>query len=370
MLRTRTGISSSPSAPSIDPLAAEVVEVDDESLAFYTLALSRGWSDGLPVVAPTEERVRAMLAATPYHADDVIAELPPASVAATVELAAVNAVLAGCAAEAFPLVIAALEAFAAPGFNAFALTTTTSSVHPALIVNGPSRDRQGIDYGPGCMGGAAGRGSMTIGRAVSLCLRNIGGQRVGVNSKSVFGQPARTGLCFGEWEERSPWPSLAARRGFSSGDDVVTVHGSKGTFPMADINNDDARDLAYLVAKTLAFPLSNLYLTPTGDNGQMVLAVNPIWADRFAAEFPSVEDFQAYLWLHCWQPITLWPEPNRAVLERNGRVGAGGEVRLVGRPDQLVPVVCGGLGSLHAVCLPSWGESEMQSAAAVHADRG
>ena len=367
MLRTRTGISSSPLAPSVDPLAAEVVEVDDESLAFYSLALSRGWSDGLPVVAPTEERVRAMLAATPYHADDVIAELPPSGRAATIELAAVNAVLAGCAPAGFPLVVAALEAIAVPGFNAFALTTTTSSVHPALIVNGPSRDRLGIDYGPGCMGGAAGRGSMTIGRALSLCLRNIGGQRVGVNSKSVFGQPARTGLCFGEWEERSPWPPLAARRGFAASEDVVTVHGSKGTFPMADINNDDASDLAYLVAKTIAFPLSNLYLTPTGDNGEMVLAVNPIWADRFAAAFASVEDFQAYLWEHCWQPIGLWPAPNRTVLERNGRVDGEGRVRLVSRPAQLVPIVCGGLGSLHAVCLPSWGESEMQSVAAAHA---
>jgi hypothetical protein len=367
LLRTRTGISSSPSAPSVDPLAAEVIDVDDESLAFYALALARGWTDGLPVVAPTEERVRAMLAATPYHADDVIAELPPAGRAATVELAAINAVLAGCAPAALPLVIAALEGIAVPAFNAFALTTTTSSVHPALIVNGPSRDRLGIDYGPGCMGGAAGRGSMTIGRAVSLCLRNVGGQRVGVNSKSVFGQPARTGLCFGEWEERSPWPPLATRMGFAANDDVVTVHGSKGTFPLADINNDDARDLAYMVARTIAFPLSNLYLTPTGDVGQMVLAVNPIWADRFAAEFPSVEDFQDYLWQHCWQPITLWPEPNRAVLDRNGRIDDDGRVRLVSRPAQLVPVVCGGLGSLHAVCLPSWGESELQSVAAVQA---
>jgi len=217
------------------------------------------------------------------------------------------------------------------------------------------------------MGGAAGRGSMTIGRAVSLCLRNIGGQRVGVNSKSVFGQPARTGLCFGEWEERSPWPSLASRRGFAPGQDVVTVHGSKGTFPMADINNDDPRDLAVLVAKTMAFPLSNLYLTPRGANGQMVLAVNPIWAERFGRAFPVMEDFQSFLWEHCWQPATLWPDANRAILERNGRIDTQGRVALCARPDQLVVIVCGGLGNLHAVCLPSWGESDMQSQAVVDA---
>ena len=106
--------------------------------------------------------------------------------------------------------LAALEALLVPEWNAFGLTTTTSSVFPMLIVNGPSRDALGIDYRAGCMGGAGGRGSMTIGRAVSLCLRNIGGQRAGETSRSVFGQPARFGICFGEWEERSPWPSLAA----------------------------------------------------------------------------------------------------------------------------------------------------------------
>src|ERR1700730_13060511 len=196
------------------------------------LAMQRGWGDGLPLIAPTEERVRAVLAATPYHAEDVIVELPPARRAATVELAAVNAVLAGCEPAAFPFVIAALEAIGVPAFNAFALTTTTSGVHPALLVNGPSRDRLGIDYGPGCMGGAAGRGSMTIGRGVSLCIRNVVGPRVGTNAKSVCGQPARTGLCFAEWEERSPWPSLASQLGFGSDEDVVTVHAGKGTFPM------------------------------------------------------------------------------------------------------------------------------------------
>jgi hypothetical protein len=367
LLKTRSQISSAPSAPSIDPLASEVVEVDDDPVAFLELSLRSEWGDGLPMVPPTEERVRAMLAGTPYHADDVVAELPPGRREATVELAAINAVMAGCEPAGLPLVIAALEAIATPEFNAFGITTTTSGTHPMLIVNGPSRDRLGIDYGPGCMGGAAGRGSMTIGRAVSLCLRNVGGQRVGKNSKSVFGQPARTGLCFAEWEERSPWPSLACQLGFQADEDVVTVHAGKGTFPMADTNNDDALDLLYLVAKTTAFPLSNKYLTPSASNGQMVLAFNPLWAERFGRVFPDIVELQGYLFEHAWQPIDLWPAANQAVLEANGRVDEKGRVRLCARPDQLVVIVCGGLGGLHAVCLPSWGDSEMASRAAVHA---
>jgi hypothetical protein len=229
-----------------------------------------------------------------------------------------------------------------------------------LLVNGPSRDELAIDYRAGCMGGAAGRGSMTIGRAVALCIRNIGGQRAGETTKTVFGQPARFGFCIGEWEERSPWPSLAARRGFTTDQDVVTVHGGKGTFPLADIHNDDARDLLYLIAKSIAFPLSNMFLGNV-QNGEVVVAINPMWADRFGAEFPDVEELQGFLRENAWQPIDLWPVPNQEILRKKERVDADGRVHLVARPDQIVPIVCGGLGSLHAIALPSFGESQMQS---------
>ena len=171
----------------------------------------------------------------------------------------------------------------------------------------------------------------------------------------MFGQPGRLGVCFGEWEERSPWPSLAEQRGYPRDDDVVTVHGGKGTFPIADINNDDPRDLLYLVAKSVAFPLSNKFLAPTAGNGETVVAVNPMWAQRFGRAFPDVDDLKAYLWEHAWQPIELWPEPNQAVLEEKDRVDANGRVYLSERPDQFVVVVCGGLGSLHAVALPELG---------------
>jgi hypothetical protein len=282
---------------------------------------------------------------------------------ATVELVAANAALAGVQPEAFPLVLAALEALLTPEWNAFGLTTTTSSVFPMLIVNGPARDELGIDCRASCMGGAAGRGSMTIGRAVALCLRNIGGQRAGETTKSVFGQPARFGFCIGEWEERSPWPSLAQRRGFAADDNVVTVHGGKGTFPIADIHNDDARDLLYLIAKSLAYPLANMYLGHAA-NGEVVLAINPMWAERFAQPFPDIEQLQQYLRDNAWQPIDMWPPGNQEILRKKGRVDADGRVHLVARADQIVPIVCGGLGSLHAIGLPSFGESQMQSQAA------
>jgi hypothetical protein len=344
-------------------LTGEQVEVPADPQALYELSVAEQWGDGVPVLPPTDAAIEALLASTPDPADHVVGVLPPQYGVATVELVAANAAMAGVEPAAFPLVLAALEALLVPEWNAFGLTTTTSSVFPMVIVNGPSRDRLGIDHRAGCMGGAAGRGSMTIGRAVSLCLRNIGGQRAGETSRTVFGQPARFGMCFGEWEERSPWPSLAQRRGFAAEVDVATVHGGKGTFPLADIHNDDPRDLLRLLAKSMAYPLANMYLG-NADNGEVVLAVNPMWAERFGTAFPDVADLQSFLHQHAWQPLDLWPDANREILVAKGRVGARDRVYLTARPEQIVPVVCGGLGSLHAIALPSFGESAMQSVAA------
>jgi hypothetical protein len=341
-------------------LSTERVEVPADALAQYERALAEHWSDGAPLLPATDDAVAALLAASPYAADHVVCVLPPVNGVATAELVAVNAAMAGVEPAAFPVVVAALEALSEPEWNAFGLTTTTSSVCPMLIVNGPCRDALAIDHRAGCMGGAGGRGSATIGRAVALCLRNIGGQRAGETTKSVFGQPARAGFCIGEWEERSPWPSLSQRRGFRAGDDVVTVHGGKGTFPLADIHNDDARDLLYLIAKSTAYPLANMFLGNAG-NGEVVIACNPMWAARFGAVFPDVDDLASFLHEHAWQPIELWPAANARILEDKGRVDARGRVHLVERADQIVPIVCGGLGGLHAIVLPSFGESTMQS---------
>lgn len=348
-------------------LRSQSIDVPADPTALYELSLEQGWGDGVPLLPATDDRISALLTETPFPADLVLGELPPRFGTATVELVAINAAMAGVTPQAFPLVLAAIEAILVPEWNAFGLTTTTSSVFPMLIVNGPSRDSLRIDYRAGCLGGAAGRGSMTIGRAVALCLRNIGGQRAGETSRTVFGQPARFGLCFGEWEERSPWASLAERRGFTREQDVVTVHGGKGTYPLADVNNDDPHDLAYTIAKSLAFPMNNWFLELTGDSGQLVLLVNPMWAERLGHTFPAVGSFQEALWEHAWQPIEFFRPNNQRVLHEKDRVDAEGRVRLAGRPDQYVPVVCGGLGGLHAVALTSFVQSEMQSVVAQRA---
>ena len=135
-------------------LTAEQVEVAANPRALYELSLAESWGDGAPLLPPTDDVVQALLDATPYPADHVVGALPPKYGVATVELVAINAAMAGCEPAALPFVLAALEALLVPEWNAFGLTTTTSSVFPLPIVNGPSRDALGIDYRAGCMGGA------------------------------------------------------------------------------------------------------------------------------------------------------------------------------------------------------------------------
>ena len=310
----------------------------------------------------TDDAIEALLGATPYPADHAVCVLPPCNGVATVELIAVNAAMAGCEPAAFPLVIAALEAISEPEWNAFGLTTTTSSVFPMLLVNGPSRDDLGIDYRAGCMGGAAGRGSMTIGRAVSLCLRNIGGQRAGETTKTVFGQPARFGFCIGEWEERSPWPSLAERRGFTRRPGRRDRARRQGHVPPRRHPQRRRPRPPLPDRQEHRVPALQHVSSATPQNGEVVVAINPMWAERFGSAFPEIEDMQQFLRDNAWQPIDLWPAANQEILRDRGRVdrrGPGAPRRPV--PEQIVPMVCGGLGSLHAIALPSFGESQMQS---------
>jgi len=347
---------------------AATLSVDDDPYALLKLSLAQKWGDGLPLIPPTDARLEVMLAGTPLAPGHVVApRMAPKGNAATVELIAINAVMAGCAPEHLPLLIAAIEAMDEPGYNAFGLAATTAPVVTTMIVNGPSRDDLGIDCRASCMGGAAGHGSVTLGRALQLCLRNIGGMRAGINTRSVHGQPARvSGLCFGEWEERSDWSTLAERQGFKRTQDVVTVHAGMGTSSHVDSNTTDDRQLVYLIAKSLATPMGNLY-QPTRTRGEVVVVINPMWAERFQKTWPKVEDFQQFIHENAWQPIDFWPKQPREVYEKLDRVDHRGRIYAVVGPERIQPVVAGGLGNLHLTTLPSWGESEMASRAAQRA---
>ena len=344
--------SCGPEGCEIDWLASPRVEVDADPVAFTKFATDAGWGDGLPLVPPTESRVREFVQASGRFPDDLLGAVPPRNGRATVEKVAVNAVMAGAPPEAMPLLCASIEAMVDPLLNLFALNTTTCCVVPGVFVNGPARHELAIPYGAGCFGGEAGP-APAIGRALRLVMRNVGGQVVGVSSKSVFGQPGRvTGIVVAEWEERSPWAPLAERRGVSG--NALTVHGVTGTIDVADTAATNGVDLLEIIGKSLAFPGTNAFIE--GWHGaEIMVAIAPPWADLIASEYPSIEVVQQMLWEHAKLPAAWWPGIHREHHEKHGRVDADGMVHLVQSPEQMIVMVCGGLGNLHALAMHSFG---------------
>jgi hypothetical protein len=193
----------------------------------------RGWTDGLPVVPPTEGRVLAMLDGTTRDPDDVVAVVPPNLAPVTVEKVAVNAVMAGCRPEYLPVVLAAVEAACTDEFNIHGVLATTWFAGPVVIVNGPVTRAIGMNSGINALG-QGNRANATIGRALQLVVRNVGGGRPGEVDRATLGTPGKYSFCFAEEETSSPWESLAVERGFRPDASTVTLFAGGGVHGVAD----------------------------------------------------------------------------------------------------------------------------------------
>jgi len=351
-----------PEGCEIDWLASQRHEAELDIEGFTAFAMEQGWGDGLPMVPPTETRVRTMLAANNRYPDEVITVLPPMRAECTVEKIAINAVMAGAPPESLPLLIAALEGIGDGDFELYGINATTASVVPAMFVNGPIRDKLAIPYKHGCFGGQAST-AVAIGRALRLIIRNVAGQVVGVTSQSTFGQPGRiTGILVGEWEERSPWAPLAERRGVKG--DAVTVYGAMGTMNILDTTSQKGPEFLEMIGKSLAYPGTNCF-SPAVPFGETLVALNPICAKIVARDVPKIEDVQEILWRQSSLPIEWFEHLHRGQLEDQERVRADGRVYLVPEPKDVQVMVCGGTGGLHAAAIHSFGTSITQTRAII-----
>ena len=203
------------------PIRARRIDVapsDDVDEFMY----DQGFSDGLPLVAPTPERVLRMLSGTARDPQGIVAIVPPSMAPVTVEKVAINAVMAGCKPEYLPVVIAGVEAVCTDEFNIHGVNATTMGATPVLVVNGPIRQRIGMNMKQAALGNGN-RANATIGRAVRLVVRNVGGARPGGTDRSTMSSPMKFTMCFAEWEEGSPWEPLHVERGFQREDSVVTA---------------------------------------------------------------------------------------------------------------------------------------------------
>jgi len=210
----------------------------------------RGWSDGLPVTPPTDERVLAMLQGTRRRPDEIVGKIPPYLGTCTVEKVAINAVLAGCKPEYMPVLLAALEAALEPVFTLHGVLATTYFSSPIIIVNGPVARAIGMNCGLNVLG-QGNRANATIGRALNLIVQNVGGGRPGEADRSTLGAPSKYTLCFAEDESDPEWEPLSVARGFPRGVSTVTLFQGHGPEAIVDQKTRTAEGLTRSIASSL-----------------------------------------------------------------------------------------------------------------------
>lgn len=310
------------------------------------------WTDGLPVVIPTPERVEDMLMFTGgLDRDVIVGALGPSMGEATVEKIAVNAVMAGCLPDYLPTLIAAVEAVADPEFNLGSIQSTTHGAGPVVFVNGPARLDCDIRSGTGALGPGH-RANATIGRALRLVLLNIGGGRPGTGDMALFGQPGKFTCCMAEAEEESPFEPLHVSRGYSAETSTVTVLAAEAPHSAICLIDPDTPDNADRILRVLAEGLANVASNPIYmRRGMNAVILNPDHADELAKAGLGRRDIQERLF-------------ELAVRRRGDLRRFGGQLVDQGDEDDLLTVVqdasdflvlVGGGRGLYSMVVNSWG---------------
>lgn len=259
----------------------------------------QGWTDGLPVIPPTEEAVDWMLTGTDRVRSEVIAYMAPANGEATVESIAVNAVMAGCESEMLPVVIAAIQAVTDPPINLAGRQTTTSPGAPLVIVNGPIGRELKVNGGFNAFG-QGWQANATIGRALRLCCRNIGGGIPGHTDRSTMGHPGKYTYCIAENEDESPWEPLHVERGLPKDSSAVTLLWGEAPHNINDQKSTTAEGILSNVASTMSTLGCNLLYRP----GEALIVLCPEHAATIVRCGWSKDDVKHFLFDHARQPLS------------------------------------------------------------------
>jgi hypothetical protein len=321
------------------------VEVPSDPGLMFQYFINRGWSDGLPMLPPTEAAIDAMIAGSDLKKDELLGVIPPLNGIATVERVAANAVMAGCLPDYFPLVLAAVRGVLQPRFNLDGVQTTTGNVAPLVIINGPCRNRLQINYSSNVLG-QGWRANSTIGRALRLVLSNIGGAAPGVYDKATLGQPAKYTFCIAENEEENPWEPLHVERGWSRGTDVVSVFGCTSVNSAVDMASQTAKGLLKTFALTMIGGLTS-GVTST----ETLLIICPEHAAILSAGGYSKAAIRHELFVAARVPHEKISDENLELLAKRRPFWFQhneSEIGVVDRPEDLWIVVAGGKGAKSA----------------------
>jgi len=313
--------------------------------------LEAGITDGLPVIPPTRERVDRMLASARLDARATFGVLPPTYVDLSWNAVAINAVMAGCTAACLPIVGAALAAMCAPEFNLLGIATTTGSACPLIIVNGPVATAAGMNAGANALG-PGNRANASIGRAVGLVLRNVGGAMPGEVDMATLGQPGKYSFCIAENAAHSPWPPLHVERGFDAAQSVVTVVGVSGSGEVVDSVSMAGVDLAQTMAASM-LSAGNVGSMGTVGGGDPVLLVPPEHAELFRRGGFDKGQVKQLIHERARLPIDRLSPAMRASISRHGERSQIDTLGLCERAEDILLVVCGGVGR-KAAFIPSW----------------
>jgi hypothetical protein len=324
----------------------ERITLPDSAEQAYEEYLRRGWTDGLPILPPTEEAVEKMILACGMDPQRVVASIPPLWGEATVEKIAINAVMAGCLPQYLPVIVAAVEAMADESFNLTFSQATTHPCCPLLIVNGPLARTLSINGASGAFGSYH-RANGTIGRAIRLILLNIGGAIPGENDMATQGQPSQFSFCIAENETASPWEPLHVERGLAPSESAVTVVTAENPHNINDSSSTSAEELLTTISGCLTTIGSNNFI---GQGGNPILSLSPEHAETIARDGWSKDDVKAYLFEHARVPLGRLTAANRKRFF--GDLPEEAEAPVVREAKDLIVIVVGGPGR-HSAYLPS-----------------
>ncbi|MBI2197384.1 MAG: hypothetical protein HYU42_02105 [Candidatus Rokubacteria bacterium] len=335
-------------------LASKTVDLPDSPEAIDAYFVEHQWSDGLPVVPPTEARVRGMLAAVRRDPQESLGDMPPGWRAATIEKLAINAVMAGCLPSYFPVIVAAAEAMLDPAFNLYGVQATTHPVAPLLIVGGDYARTIGMHWGSGCFGPGH-RANATIGRALRMILLNLGGAWPGHGDMATQGQPSKYSYAVAENEPDTPWEPLRVALGFRPEDSTVTVFGAEGPHNVNDHVSTTAAGILTNCCSVMTTLGSNVgwYMSQS----QVLLVLGPEHAATIARSGFSRRDVQEFCFNHARMAlrelrlggmygIHEWPAWMNAIQDEDVRLP------IVLSPEDILVMVAGGPGK-HSAVVPN-----------------
>jgi hypothetical protein len=327
--------------------ASEKVTVADSIEAVNNLYIEKGWSDGLPIIPPTEPALEKMLSGTKREPSEVLAKIPPSWGEATIEKVAINAVMAGCLPEYMPVIITAVEAMCDEKFRLGEIQPTTHPVAPLIIVNGPIAKKLGINSKAGAFG-PCWRANATIGRAIRLILLNIGGAYPGKLDLSTQGQPAKYTYCIAENEEDSPWEPLHIERGFPAATSTVTVVACENPHNINEHVGINGSEILTSICNAVMNTGTNNVLF---QDGTPVIALCPEHAAGIAAVGFSKQDVRNYIYENSKMSLKRF-FPRQIETYFSGW-DENALVPITKRKEDLIIIVVGGTGK-HSSYLPAF----------------